>query len=305
MVREHSSEFDTKCHLGTCKTHPPVTDFERGEILCGRCGLVLVQSVPDPTTEDRAFSQGEYMEWTRMGPAGSLTMHDRGLSTVIGRNVDATGGAISTAARETFSRLRIWDKRSRSRAVSSLGRAMTALSAMTAKLAIPDPVAEGAAYTYRKVVLAKLTRGRSTLSLVAASLYVACRKSSTPRSLNDIADAANVEKRTLSRDLRTIIRKLNLSLNQYDTSAFVVKLANNLNMREKVKRDALTILQKSRQAGITAGKHPVAQAAASLYMSCILNGECLSQKRFSTTVGVSDVTIRNRIEQIKRVLEPN
>ena len=73
-------------------------------------------------------------------------------------------------------------------------------------------------------------------SLIAASLYAACRKNNIPRTLNDIAAAGNVERRALSRDLRTIIKKLELNLDQYDTSSFISKISNNMNLREKTKR---------------------------------------------------------------------
>jgi len=47
----------------------------------------------------------------------------------------------------------------------------------------------------------------------------------------------------------------------------------------------------------------VAQAAASLYISCIINGEKISQKKFSVESGISDVTIRNRSVLIKKTLK--
>ena len=107
----------------------------------------------------------------------------------------------------------------------------------------------------------------------------------------------------LSRDLRTIINKLELNLNQYDTSSFISKISNNMNLSEKTKRDAFNILKRCETEQITAGKHPVAQAVASLYISCIMNGEKISQKKFSTESGISDVTIRNRAILIKKILK--
>jgi transcription initiation factor TFIIB len=103
--------------------------------------------------------------------------------------------------------------------------------------------------------------------------------------------------------LRTIIKKLGLKLNQYDISSFISKISNNMNLKEKTKRDAFDILKRCESEGITAGKHPVAQAAASLYISCIINGEKISQKKFSKESGVSDVTIRNRVVLIKKTLK--
>ena len=162
---------------------------------------------------------------------------------------------------------------------------------------------EKAAYIYRKAVAAKLTRGRTMNSLVAASLYAACRENNIPRTLDDIVAAGNVERRILSRDLRTIIKKLDLNLNQYDTASFIAKISNNMNLKEKTKRDAFDILRRCEEKKITAGKHPVAQAAASLYISCVINGERISQKKFSSESGVSDVTIRNRATLIKKTLK--
>ncbi len=303
MINTYPNEFDVKCELDTCKTYPIITDSERGEVLCGGCGLVLLQKLEDFSHESHGYTQEEYMTQTRTGPGTSLTMNDKGLSTVIGKNVDSTGHAISNKTKQAFSRLRIWDQRSKSRTVSSLSKALTQLNAMKTKLSVPNSVVEDAAYIYRKAVAAKLTRGRTMTSLIAASLYAACRENNTPRTLDDIAKAGNVERRVLSRDLRTLIKRLGLNLNQYDIGSFIVKIANNLNLKEKTKRDAIAILQKAEDIEITAGKNPIAQAAASLYIACIMNGEKISQKKFSLEAGVSDVTVRNRAALLKKVLK--
>ena len=303
MLVDYSSDYDVKCQLDTCKTYPVITDSFRGEVFCGGCGLVLVQNLDDTSHENRSFSSEDFMKNARTGPAMSLTMFDKGLSTVIGTNKDFSGNSLSSKTKFEFNRLRVWDQRSKSRTTSSLSKAFTLLHGMKTKLGVPDNVVENAAYIYRKAVNAKLTRGRTMASLISASLYASCRQNNTPRTLDDIANAGNVERRILSRDLRTIIKKLGLKLNQYNTASFIVKISNNMNLSEKTKRDAFNILKRCEDEKITAGKHPVAQAAASLYMASILNGEKISQKKFSNESGVSDVTIRNRANLIKKTLK--
>ncbi len=303
MVESYSNDYDVKCQLDTCKTYPAITDSERGEIVCGGCGLILLQNMTDASYENNGYSSENFMKLSRTGPATSLTMNDRGLSTVIGSNKDSTGKTLSSKTKYEFNRLRTWDQRSKSRKTASLSKAFTLLHGMKTKLGISNNVVENAAYIYRKVVSAKLTRGRTMASLIAASLYAACRENNIPRTLDDIANAGNVERRILSRDFRTIIKKLELNLNQYDTSSFISKISNDMNLREKTKRDAFKILDLCEKKQITAGKHPVAQAAASLYISCIMNGEKVSQKKFAVESGVSDVTIRNRAALIKKTLK--
>ena len=303
MVENYSNDYDVKCQLDACKTYPAITDSERGEIVCGGCGLILLQNMADASYENNGYNSEDFMKLARTGPATSLTMHDKGLSTVIGTNKDSSGNSLSSKTKYEFNRLRTWDQRSKSRKTASLSKAFTMLHGMKTKLGIPNNVVENAAYIYRKAVSAKLTRGRTMNSLISASLYAACRENNIPRTLDDIANAGNVERRILSRDLRTIIKKLELNLNQYDTASFISKISNNMNLKEKTKRDAFEILARSEKEQITAGKHPVAQAAASLYISCIMNGEKISQKKFAVESGVSDVTIRNRAVLIKKTLK--
>jgi len=303
VVAYYSSYYDVKCQLDTCKTYPIITDSDRGEVFCGGCGLVLVQNLDDTSHENRSYSSEDFMKNARTGPATTLTMFDKGLSTVIGANKDSSGNSLSSKTKYEFNRLRTWDKRSKSRTTSSLSKAFTLLHGMKTKIGAPDNVVENAAYIYRKAVNAKLTRGRTMASLISASLYASCRQNNIPRTLDDIAAAGNVERRILSRDLRTIIKKLGLNLNQYDTASFIVKISNNMNLSERTKRDAFEILKKCEDKGITAGKHPVAQAASSLYVACIVNGEKISQKKFSIESGISDVTIRNRATLIRKTLK--
>ena len=233
VVENYSNDYDVKCELDACKTYPAITDSERGEIVCGGCGLILVQNLADASYENNGYTQEDFMKQTRTGPATSLTMFDKGLSTVIGNNKDSSGNALSSKTKYEFNRLRTWDQRSKSRKTATLSKAFTLLHSMKTKLGVPDNVVENAAYIYRKIVSAKLTRGRTMASLISASLYAACREHNIPRTLDDIAKAGNVERRILSRDLRTIIKKLGLNLNQYDTASFISKISNNMNLKEK------------------------------------------------------------------------
>ena len=299
MVNRSDNGFDTTCRNKECGSRNIITDHVRGEIFCGMCGEVMADSLPDRTHYDWAHSTGQYMNNARNGPPTSLVMHDRGLATVIGADRDSSGSALPAKSRSKFNRLRVWDKRSKSRSAASLSKAFMMLHAMKAKLAIPDSVVETAAFTYRKAVAANLTRGRTVASLLTASLYVACRQSDTPRTLEDLVAISNIEKKVLFRDLKVMLKRLDITLEPYDRSSFVVKLSNNLGLSERSKRMAVDILRRSEQKMITAGKHPVAMAAASVYVATLLTGEYVTQRTLSKTARVSDVTIRNSVALIR------
>ena len=192
-----------------------------------------MQNTADASYENNGYTSEDFMKLSRTSPATSLVMNDRGLTTIIDTNKDFTGKILSSKTKYEFNRLRIWDQRSKSRKTTSLSKTSTMLHGMKTKLETSNNFVENAAYIYRKVVNSKLIRERIMNSLIAASLNVACRKNNMPRTSDDIVRSGNVERRILSQDLRTIIKKLELNLNQYDTTSFISIISNNMSLKEE------------------------------------------------------------------------
>ena len=287
-------------------THGPiVTDSIRGEIFCSRCGAVLVDKVEDLGPEERSYSMEEYNNKTRTGLASTLSLHDKGLATVIGRqNRDALGNYLSSDMRMIFHRLRTWDGRSKAHnKEKNMKSAFGILGMMQSKLEISDTVIERAAYIYRKALSKKMTSGRTIVGIMASSLYVSCRELGVPRTLDDIAKAANLTVRELSRDYRLLVSRLELHPESYDSSEFVTRISSSVGLAEKTRRQALEILQKAKEKGITDGKNPVTLAATALYISAVLNNESKTQGNIAKASGVSSVTIRNVAKILKKNLE--
>lgn len=271
-----------------CPGHVLTTDADRGEVFCRFCGVVLTDKLPDERYGGQSGAGGVPAD-----PAVQLTMHDKGLYTVMGGG--QTGGK--------FDRLRRWDKRAKSSPRSrNLGAALTLLHGLKSKLAIPENVTEKAAYYYRKALDRKLIKSRSAAPMLLACLYAACRQTHTPRSLDDISAAGNIRKTSLSRAIRLVVRDMDLKLDQYDMSAFVTRMANNVGLRERTKRDALKMLDGLQGSRIADGKNPVAFATAALYVVSLLNGEPVTQSRMASASGISAVTIRNTSALIRREL---
>lgn len=275
-----------------------VTDESTGEILCSSCGLVLVEKVAI-SGPDQAYTSEEYFEKSRTGSKTTLALNDMGLSTIIGKtNKDASGNSLSGGMKQTFDRLRMWDNRSKSgNTEARLRSAFTLLSTVRTKLGLSDSVIEEAAYLYRKAKNKKI-RGRNIDCMTLASLYLSCRKSSTPRTIPDIASAGNVNIKDLSRHVRLLIEDFNMKIESYDSSFFVNRIASMVNAIERSRRDALLILAKLRENRYAEGKNPIALAAAALYISCITNGEKQTQRQIAKAAGISTVTLRMRSESI-------
>ena len=121
-----------------CTNTKIVTDHDTGELFCANCGLVITDKVTDTNAEWRSFSKDGGADPTRTGAPTSLTMHDRGLSTIIGAvNKDASGKPLSTSMKSSIERLRTWDSRSQAHTSSdrNLRQALNEMSKLKDKLA--------------------------------------------------------------------------------------------------------------------------------------------------------------------------
>jgi transcription initiation factor TFIIB len=297
-------EIFNKCKELRCRKGPVITDNDSGEVVCGECGLVLMEKVEDSGPESITHDLAEFMAKTRSGAGQSLAMFDMGLPTMIdSRDRDSAGNYLSSYMKSTFYRLRFWDNRSKSKSVNrSLRSAFLILNKMKTNLGIPDGVIEKAAYLYRKAMTSKITMGRSSTSIICASLYAACREAHTPRTLNDIAYAGNITRKDLSRSYRNLIKTLDLRLMPYDSSEFITRISSEVGISEKTRRDALDLLSRVVEKEMSAGKNPMGLAAAVLYLSCIKNGEEKNQADIAKAAGITAVTIRNRIGSLKKEL---
>ncbi len=290
----------------SCGNKKIVTDQNTGELFCGKCGIVITDKIVDASAEWRSFSNEGGTDPTRTGAPTSLTMHDRGLSTIIGTvNKDASGKPLSTSMKSTIERLRTWDSRSQtnSSADRNLRQALNEMNKLKDKLSLSDTVIQKSAYIYRKALEKKLVRGRSIQGLVAACLYAACRNTETPRTLQDISNGMNVRKKDIARCYRLIFRELELKMPVVDPIKGVSRIASIAELGEKTKRKAIEILNQAKDSGLVAGKDPMGIAAASLYLACISTGEIKSQKEISLASGITEVTIRNRCAGLRKMLK--
>ncbi|EGP93913.1 MULTISPECIES: transcription initiation factor IIB family protein [Nitrosarchaeum] len=289
----------------SCGDRKMVTDETTGELFCGRCGFVVTDKISDTGAEWRSFANDDTSR-ARTGAGTSLTMHDMGLSTVIGAaNKDSTGKPLTSSMKSSIERLRTWDSRSQahSSADRNLRQALNEMGKLKDKLALTDAVVEKAAYIYRKAMEKKLVRGRSIQGLVAACLYAACRNTETPRTLDDVANGINIRRKDVARCYRLIFRELELKMPVVDPVKGVSRIASIAELSEKSKRKAVEILEQAKEIGMVAGKDPMGIAAAALYLACISTGEVKSQKDISIASGVTEVTIRNRCAGLRKMLQ--
>ena len=295
-----------KVECPECGSRLLVHDYERAELVCANCGLVIDKDFIDMGPEWRAFDHDQRMKRSRVGAPMTYTIHDKGLSTMIDwRNRDAYGKPISSKYRAQLYRLRKWQRRIRVRNAieRNLAFALSEMDRMASALGLPRNIREMAAVVYRKAVGKSLIRGRSVEGVAAATLYAACRQCSVPRTLDEIAQVSRVSRKEIGRTYRFISRELGLMLLPTSPINYIPRFCSGLNLKVEVQSTAVEIIRHAAEKELTSGRGPTGMAAAAIYISTILCGERRTQREVADVAGVTEVTIRNRYKELAEELD--
>jgi transcription initiation factor TFIIB len=135
-------------------------------------------------------------------------------------------------------------------------------------------------------------------SVIAACIYSACRSYNIPRTLDEISNASDVERKEIGRTYRFIVRKMGIKSTPSSPKDYISRFANVLHLSPKSQNEAIKILGRAETSQLTSGRGPAGIAAAALYVAALLNDEKKTQREVADVAGITEVTIRNRYKEL-------
>lgn len=271
-----------------CNSNEIIYDSYSGIYVCGKCGSVL-ERVVFYGLETRSFEQ------TLPRTSGSYTnrVHDRGIgSTELG-----TLGIPYRSKRK-------WSELSRVQKVIRVGRdqkivekALRLMNQYSKTFEVPNYIEETAAYLLRKAVEGKNYKTKTLRNLALASIYMACKIHGLPMSSKQFIKKIDLQPSSFwkaLREINDIVNQLNMRSRKEYPESYVASIVNKLGLSHNVEILANRLIDNSRKIGLNIGKPCVGLAAAAVYLSSILLNERRTQLQVAESVGVSDVSIRNR-----------
>ncbi|MHA2394582.1 MAG: transcription initiation factor IIB [Promethearchaeota archaeon] len=289
-IESDLSNFSNSCPECGGKVIPL---HERGEIVCGQCGLVISERIVDIShSGKRAFTKQEKENRERTGSPISILLPDMGLSTIIDKT-NIKSPDLKRAAK--WNSRMTWDKR-------NMLIATTELKRIGSNLNLPNHVKKAAIRLYIEAFKKKLLRGRSINGMVAACLYFSCRERKIPRTLQEILDETSISAKNVRRCYRTLIRELNLKVPSTDPISLIPRFIAELDLDADAENATIKILQTFTSKFSTSGKDPKGLCAGALYLVCKMKDKRISQKDIANLVGVTEVTLRSRYKELIKML---
>ena len=261
------------------------------ETICEDCGLVIDEQRIDHGPEWRTFDEDER---ERTGAPLTATRHDRGLSTEIGRGTDANGSELSGRKRHQVARMRREQKRGRfqSKSERNLAHGLGEVRRIVSALELSETIRDQACQLFRSAQNEGLLPGRSIEAMATASVYGACRCNGLSRTLDDVIDPARVKQSRVTNAYKTLNTELGLPAQPVTPSAFVPRLASELDVPDQIRQRARNLAEESESTAVTTGVRPSGFAAACLYKAGHEDGWCLTQSDVAEAANVSPVTVR-------------
>ena len=275
-------------------------DDQKGEIICNECGLIIEEKMVDTGID----LEGQFDKSEKKGRGGapiSLQKFDKGLTTNVGEISDIY--KLEAGQTRKFLRLKKWQERVSTSIERNLRLAMAELRRVASFLNLPSVVRDEASRVYNFVLQRGLVRGRSMESVIAACIYAACRSYNIPRTLDEIAEASDVERKEIGRTYRFIIRKLGIKVTPSSPKDYISRFSSILHLSPKTQNEALKLLKKAETSELTSGRGPAGIAAAALYVAALINDEKKTQREVADVAGITEVTIRNRYKELIEKLE--
>jgi transcription initiation factor TFIIB len=161
-----------------------------------------MDQVDDYGPESNSSDFEERAKNTRASGYTSLSLHDYGLRTEIGfGSKDYSGKSIDYQMAEQMNIMRKWHSRIRvaSPKQRRLSNVLSRINETCSAMCLPKILLETAAMIYRNFESKSVAKGKSINSMAAATIYLACKRCSVVRSLEEIAEATGVSQKDRSR----------------------------------------------------------------------------------------------------------
>lgn len=267
---------------------------EQGETICKQCGFVVEDNMV--TFGRERFADQESMEKLSRTGAPWDPRISNNLSTNIGNNQDLR--KLDSRQQMLFRRIRKKNNWTSSSLESNFNKNLANLRLLANSLSIPERVEKEAAQLYRQFAQHGFTRARSCEYIVVASIYAACKMHALPKSLKEISDVANIDKKIIAKNYKYLSKKLGLKMTLSNPIDFLGKFNSELGLSPKVQSRAVELIELADKKGLTNGKSPLSTAASSLYISALILNEKVTQKNVADTAKITEVTLRNRCKEM-------
>lgn len=171
-------------------------------------------------------------------------------------------------------------------------------------LKIPEYIADAAGAWFRLALVNNFVQGRRSQNVLAACLYVACRKEKTHHMLIDFSSRLQISVYSLGATFLKMVKTLHItSLPLADPSLFIQHFVEKLDFKDqnsKVIKDAVKLAQRMANDWIHEGRRPAGVAGACVLLAARMNNFHRTHAEIVAVAHVAEETLQRRLNEFKK-----
>jgi len=185
----------------------------------------------------------------------------------------------------------------------SLKSGLNAIATISSMLDLSDELKTSAKNIYKRLSDGGVIQGRHVKEMAIVSVKIALRDTGIPVIFNDFLPFISRDKEyRVSRYYAIALKKLGLKSKPLSPSDLVDRVCDDLELSERVKIKTSSLLKSMKNTNIFLGKNPIGVFAGALYFSAFHLQEHRTQEDIATLLGITSVTIRKRLKNIKEMM---
>jgi transcription initiation factor TFIIB len=313
-AKKEESDLDLEDVLTACE-ECSTKDFlfeSTGEVVCISCGVVLDDNSVI-SIEPRAFTRQEKLDREQNSPIFNTNF---GLSTFPRNPKDIHGRHLSQDKRQRFYRMRQQERYAVNKSLNRcLSIAVPFVDRLCTELGLTEnQIREETMRLFRKAHKEGYILKGTIEGTASACLYIVCRNLGVHRSIKEIAKITSKTMDITTKNIARIYRGLywlfDGEVKQKSIEPIIARALSEMEnegyytpqQRTTVEKNAFTIYKKMSESLIFQGKAPTSITGSIIYYVTQELDWKISQKEIAKIVGTTDVSIRNRLSDIEKII---
>lgn len=271
-----------------CGSEDLIHDFEKEEIYCQECGLVLSKFVTIAEYDERTKAES--------GKNPTLGNFDRTLQTYVGDRKGEAENKRSRKLKKSNMSLRYKDvNQTRTDGILEIQK-------LTSVLSLPDFIRENSIIVFSNIQEDNFCSGSKALTeVVGAVIYWSCREYRFPRTVGEISSFLGEKESRINKIYLEICKKLETGHLPFKVSEYLGRYLTELNINGKKRKRCNELVDEL--ASFANGRNP--RTIVGGLIRYVIEEDGCSSKEIADTVGISEYHIRKIERKIKDILENN
>jgi transcription initiation factor TFIIB len=278
-----------KCLM--CGSTEFVYDEQRGVLFCAKCGYVIEEHVIDMGPEWRGVDKNG-RSLARASPVNAAAP-EQGMLINIVKLRESKLRIVKPVALLTTGERNVMELRS-------------IVKRVVANVGLPESIIDEVVLNYRALVKMGY-RGRIKETALAL-VYIACRRRNIPCTMKELLKNSDVNIKSFNKVYMQIASLMNIKgiYNDEQLMNMTLRMLDSININNNVKHRLILLMrdliEKGKANGLFNGKTITSTIAAMVYASLLIYNVNVRQRDIASIAGVTDVTIRNRYNELLRRL---